>query len=70
MDKTRELKDKWTEVIVAIQHKSGGVEYSAEHICISSMLATAIIENKPLDDNEIETIEAIMRVKMFKHDLL
>jgi len=70
MEKTRELKEKWTEINVKIQHKTGGINYNPEYMFISNMLITAIENNKPLSDNEIETIECFIRVKQFENGLL
>ena len=70
MIETRNLKDNWNELAVKLYEKLGVMEINEESICISSMLASAIIENKPLTKNEIETIECIIHSKMFKNGLL
>ena len=70
MERTRELKQQWNELKIKLYEKLGVMEIDGESIFISEMLLTAIRDDKPLSDNEIETIECIMRVKMFKHNLL
>ena len=69
MEKTIELKEKWSEAISQIQHKTGGINYDAEYVFISDMLMKALMNKKPLTTNEIETIEAHIRIKLFNHDL-
>ena len=70
MKATIEVKEKWNEAILQIQHKTGGVTYTPEHIFISEMFMTALSNKKPLSKNEIETIECVIRVKLFENDLL
>lgn len=70
MERTRRLKDKWNDVAVKIYEKLGVLKINTDDIFISNMLVGAIVDNKPLTDNEIKTIECIIRGKEFKHDLL
>ena len=70
MKQTIELKDSWNELGARLYEKLGVMEINEETIFISNMLLTAIRNKKPLSNNEIVTIEAMMRVKMFKNDLL
>jgi len=70
MTETIELKEKWSEATVKIQHKTGGINYDAEYMFISNLIMTALMNKKPLTTNEIETIEAHIRIKLFNHDLL
>ena len=70
MTETFELKEKWSEAISQIQHKTGGINYDAEYMFISNLIMTALMNKKPLTTNEIETIEAHIRIKLFNHGLL
>lgn len=70
MQRTRELKNNWNELVAKLHEKLGVMEINEESIFLSNMIGTAIRENKPLDDNEIETIECIIHSKMFKNGLL
>ena len=70
MKQTVELKDNWNELASRLYEKLGVMEINGDDIFISNMLLSAIRNKKPLSNNEIVTIEAMMRVKMFKNDLL
>lgn len=70
MKQTIELKEKWSAATVKIQNKTGGVNYDAEYLYISNLIMTALMNKKPLSSNEIETIEAHIRIKLFNHNLL
>ena len=70
MKKTRELKEKWSDAGVAIFNKLGVMEIDEQYLFLSDMITTALMNKKPLTTNEIETIEAHIRIKLFNHGLL
>ena len=70
MKRTIDLKEKWTEATLQIQHKSGVINYTPEYMFISNMFIGAIMDKKPLSSNDIVTIECMIRVKLFEYGLL
>ncbi len=70
MERTRELKEQWSEINLKIQHKSGAILIDENYEKINRLLLTPFYENRAIDNFYEDLIEWIIEDRKKYYDSL
>ena len=61
MERSRELKKKWSSIILRIQHKTGAITFDENYLSVVNILIGGFIHKTPIKNSDALYVEQVIK---------